>query len=81
MGEITLIGVNLQDDPYLMRYASLVYSVNSDNYVQDGVGILWLLRDIIRDKSVPGTLGLYCKPFVDKHSFGGLGYECQGLNR
>jgi phosphohistidine swiveling domain-containing protein len=55
-GEIPLVSVGLQDDPYLMRYASLVWAANSDDYVEDGVGTLWLLRDTIRDKSVAGVL-------------------------
>jgi phosphohistidine swiveling domain-containing protein len=58
LGEIPLVGVNLEDDPYLMRYASLVWAVNPDDYVEDGVGTLWLLRDMIRDKSAPRAFGL-----------------------
>jgi len=53
IGEIPLVKVNIQDAPCLMRYASLVYDVNPDDYVEDGVGTLWQLRDAIRDKSVP----------------------------
>lgn len=53
-GEVSLTSVDMQADPYLMRYASMVWAVNPDDYVEDGLGTLWRLRDTIRDRSVPG---------------------------
>ncbi len=39
------------DSAYLKRYVSLLLSTNSDNYVDDSVGIFWLLRDLVKDRS------------------------------
>jgi len=42
---------SLLEDPYLLRLASLAWSVNPSDYVEDASGTLWLLRDIIRDRA------------------------------
>ena len=52
-GALPLMTVSLEDNPYLKRYASLVWALDPDDYVEYGLGTLWLLRDTIRDRSAP----------------------------
>ncbi len=55
-GIIPLVEVNVQDNPYLIRYMGLFESINTDDYVEDGAGILWLLRDTLKNKSIPSFI-------------------------
>ncbi|HYT46114.1 MAG TPA: PEP-utilizing enzyme, partial [Methylomirabilota bacterium] len=40
-----------QIDAYLKRYISLLLSENPDDYIKDGLGLLWLLWDMVKDMS------------------------------
>jgi phosphohistidine swiveling domain-containing protein len=55
-GMIPLIEVNIQDEPYLLRFITLLEAANTDDYVEDGAGILWMLKDTIRNRAMPNMI-------------------------
>ncbi|MFN8628598.1 MAG: pyruvate, phosphate dikinase [Candidatus Binatia bacterium] len=46
-GEVPVVRPRPKDDPYLARYGRLLEAVNSDDCVEEGLGTLWLKRDIV----------------------------------
>ena len=47
LGKIPLKYPKFDEDPYLKRYAELIWSENSEDYTDHKIGLLWFVRDII----------------------------------
>lgn len=52
-GMLPFVAVNPQDEPYLRRFGDLLASMNTDDFVEYGIGLLWMLRDALKDRSLP----------------------------
>jgi phosphohistidine swiveling domain-containing protein len=47
---VPLAAVSVADHPYLARYAELIYSTSSDDFVADHIGKFWALRDLLSNR-------------------------------
>jgi phosphohistidine swiveling domain-containing protein len=57
-------------DEYVQRVETLVWCANASDYLEEGLGLLWQLRDIIRDKGLqqtnPTSTTAYLSPNSEK---------------
>jgi len=55
-GMIPVVEVDPREEPYLRRYIALLASISADDYVENGAGFLWMLKDTIRDRAMPSIV-------------------------
>lgn len=45
--------LHLRDEPYLRRFGDLLGSMNTDDFIEHGVGLLWMWRDTLKERFTP----------------------------
>ena len=54
-GALTITTPNISDDPHLAEFAALVYHARPEDYLEDGLGHFWMIRDVLSNKMLPRT--------------------------